>query len=62
MSAIAKIGNALRYDAVETLIMTDFGAALRLAAIQAESSDDHDHGPVSSRPTEYPATVRPGNR
>ena len=62
MSAIAKIGNALRYDAVETLIMTDFSAALRLAAVQACCSDSNDHGPASSRPTEYPATVRPGKR
>jgi hypothetical protein len=62
MSAIASIGNALRYDAVETLIMTDFAAALRLAAISAECREENDHSPESTRPTEYPATVRPGKR
>ena len=59
MSAIAAIGSALRYDACETAIMTSFSAALALAVLAAESREMNDDSPVSTYPTEYPATVAP---
>lgn len=62
MSAIARIGSALKYDACESLLASGRSLAdvLAFAAAVAEVSSAHDDSPASSRPTEYPATVRPG--
>lgn len=63
MSAIAAIGNALKYDAIETLLANgrSFADVYAFAAHAAEMAAlEHDDSPESTRATEYPATVRPG--
>lgn len=59
MSAIANIGNALRYDAVETAILTSFSAALALAALAAECRAVNDTSPDSTRATILAPTKAP---
>jgi hypothetical protein len=64
MSTVARIGNALGYDAVESMLAR--GCSLRdcyaFAALALDVSESNDSGPVSTKPTEYPATVRPGKQ
>jgi hypothetical protein len=62
MSAIANIGNsgALGYDLAEKLLASGAPLASVYALYSAIPVDSNDSGPISTRPTEYPATVRPG--
>jgi hypothetical protein len=66
MSTVSRIGNALGYDAVESMLAR--GCSLRdcyafaALALDVSESESNDSGPVSNGPTEYPATVRPGKQ
>ena len=61
MSAIARIGSALKYDACEDMLASGRSLAdvLALAAAQASAAALNYDGPASTRPTMLPETVRP---
>lgn len=65
-NAIANISAALRYDAVETAILTSFAAACAAAAAQYADAPLGDDADPASCPTadlqSGVATVRPGKK
>lgn len=66
MSAINRIGNALGYDAAESMLASglSLSAVLAFAAATAEQAPlpEGDVAPVSLRPTQAAATVAPSTR